>query len=315
MKIAIIGAGGVGGYFAARWSQAGHDVQLLARGAHLNAIRARGLRVESPAGNAQVNVNTTSDAGELAPADLVVVATKTWQLPSILPAVEAATGPDAVAVGLQNGVEAADVLAEAVGRERVLAGTCRIFSYVAEPGLIRHVGVDPSITFGELGGGLSDRARAIEDSLKDTAGVSIRASADIQADLWRKFLFFAPTSGWGSVTRAPAGAIRTVPEVRTVLEAGVREVRDVAVGLGIRLEEDAVERALAFIDRLPPEARSSMHRDFEAGRRTELEAICGAVVRLGRKAGVDTPVHGFLYAALLPLELAAHGEAKIEALV
>ncbi len=308
MKITIIGAGGVGGYFGVRWVQAGHDVRFLARGAHLDAMRSRGLSIESPNGDALVRVNASADPDGLEPADLVVVATKTWQLPSVLGAVEAAAGPGTVVLGLQNGVEAADVLATAVGADRVLAGTCRIFSYLAEPGLIRHVGIDPTITFGEVDGGVSERARALEEGLRGAPGVRVDASADIQADLWRKFLFFAPTSGLGSATRAPAGVLRTVPEVRALLEAGVREVRDVAVAGGVLLDEDAVAKALAFIDRLPPEARSSMQRDFEAGRRSELEAICGAVVRLGLRFGVATPVHGFLYATLLPQELAARGE-------
>ena len=307
MKVAIIGAGGAGGYFGGRWAEAGHDVHVFARGDHLTAIRAHGLRIESPMGNASVNVSATNDAADIGPADVVVVATKTWQLIEVLDAVRSTVGPESTVFGLQNGVEAGEVLSQAVGSEAVMGGTCRIISYVAVPGVIRHVGIDPTITFGELGGGLSARARAIAEALDAAPGLTVEPSEDILADLWRKFLFFAPVSALGSVTQVPIGVFRSVPELRPMLEAAIGEVFDVATALGISLDRDDVVRSRDFIDSLPAGGTSSMQRDFRDGRRTELDALSGALVRLGKKTGVPVPVHEFLYAVLLPRERIASG--------
>ena len=171
MKIAIIGAGGVGGYFGGRWADAGHDVHFLARGLHLDVLRRRGLRIESPQGDLHIVVPATDSAAEIGVADLVLVATKTWQIPAALEPLRSLVGPETLVLGLQNGVEAHEVLSEAVGPERVLGGTCRIISYVAEPGVIKHVGIDPTVTFGEVAGGnLSPEARHSSGSSRLRSG-------------------------------------------------------------------------------------------------------------------------------------------------
>jgi len=308
VKIGIIGAGGVGGYFGGRWAEAGHEVHFLARGPHLDAMRRTGLRIESPAGDAEIPVTATGTPEDIGPADLVVVCTKTWQLPAALEATTAMMGPGTVVFGLQNGVEAASELAATVGADHVLGGTCRIISYVAEPGVIRHVGIDPTVTFGEVTGGLTERVQRIADDLRGAVGAAIVASADIQVDLWKKFLFFAPVSALGSVTQVPIGAFRSVPEVRSILEEAIAEVLAVGRAQGVALTSEDADRAGAFIDTLPADGTSSMQRDFAEGRRTELEALSGALVRLGADVGVPTPAHSFLYGALLPLELKARGE-------
>ena len=166
------------------------------------------------------------------------------------------------------------------------------------------------ILFGELGGGVTDRARRLESRLDVGPNLRVIASHEVNVELWRKLLFFAPISGVGSLTRSPIGVLRSVSESRTVLELAVREVAAVARAKGIPLEEDASERALAFIDTLPEDGTSSMHRDFEAGRPTELDALSGAVARLGRDLGVPTPTHDFIYSCLMPLELGARGVAE-----
>ena len=305
MKIAIIGAGGVGGYFGARWAAAGLDVRLLARGEHLQTIRADGLQVESPLGDVTVTLPASSESEEIGPVDLVVLATKTWQLEAALGGVPPLLGESTMVLTVQNGVEAPDQAAEIVGKPRVLAGTCRIISYISRPGVIHHVGVQPSLIFGEPLGGISERVEDVLATLSRGDGTTLTASPDIQRDLWRKFLFFAATSGLGSISQAPLGALRGVPPTRQCLQQAIQEVVDLGRALGVDLDVDSTAQAMAFIDTLPPEGTSSMQRDVAAGRRTELEALSGAVVRLGAQAGLETPVHRMIYAALLPGELQA----------
>ena len=283
------------------------DVTLLARGQQYRAVARDGLRLHSPLGDAWVHPRTVSDPAALEAVDLVAFATKSWQLPEAVAGVAPHLDPNTIAFGLQNGIGSAEVLSRHMASENVLGATCRIFSFIEEPGVIRHAGMEPTILFGELGGGVSDRARRLESLLDLGPALRMVASNDVNVELWRKLLFFAPVSGVGSVTRSPIGVLRSVSESRTILESAVHEVAALARARGISLEKDAPERALAFIDTLPEEGTSSLHRDFEAGRRTELEALSGAVVQLGRDLGVPTPTHDFMYSCLLPLELAARG--------
>lgn len=305
MKIAVIGAGGVGGYFGARWAAAGLDVWMLARGDHLRAIRDDGLCVESPLGDVTVQLPASAEADDIGPVDLVMLATKTWQLESALEQIPPLLGPDTMVLTVQNGVEAPDQVGHTVGTHRVLGGTCRIISYISSPGTILHVGVQPSLVFGEPSGGMSQRVEDVLAALSRGAGMTLTASSDIQRDLWRKFLFFAATSGLGSISQAPIGGLRSVMPTRQLLEQAIQEVVDLGRARGVDLDIDSTAQSMAFIDTLPPEGTSSLQRDVAEGRRTELEALSGAVVRLGTETGVATPVHGMIYAALLPRELEA----------
>jgi 2-dehydropantoate 2-reductase len=210
-------------------------------------------------------------------------------------------------VPVLNGVEAADIVAEAVGRDRVIGGLCGMISFVAGPGHIRHEGAEPWITFGELDRRVTDRVRRLEEALRRCRGLRVEIAEDIHAALWEKFMFITATGGVGSVTRVPMGVFRSVPETRTLVERAMREVVAVARARGVELPPDAVEKRMAFLDGLEHHGTSSMQRDVVEGRRTELEEWNGAVVRLGREAGVETPVHSFVYAALLPHELRARG--------
>ena len=307
MRVAVIGAGGVGGYFGARWFEAGLDVTLLARGAHLEAINTKGLVVHSPLGDARVDVPAVERAAEVGEVDVVVVATKSWQLPSLAEVVEPLVGPDTVVFGLQNGVEAADVLSTFVSSSRVLGGTCRIISFVEEPGVIRHAGIDPTLTVGERAGGGSVPIESVAKALGSAHGVTVEVADDIALALWRKFLFFAPVSGLGSITQAPIGVFRSLPQPRSLLVKAIEEVFDLAMAKGIGLPPDAVEQTLKIIDGIPPESTSSLQRDFRDGAPTELETLSGAVVRLAAEEGVQVPVHTFFYSALLPLDLKARG--------
>lgn len=308
MKFAVIGSGGVGAYFGGRLAQAGHEVTFLARGAHLTALRERGLRVFSTEGDFEIPAaRATDDPSAIGPVDVVLLAVKTWQVGEVAPRLPPLLGKEGAVLTLQNGVEAPDEVARVCGRERVLAGVCRLMSYVAEPGVIRHAGVTPSVEFGEWAGGKSSRAEALREALDGCAGVSAAVSPDIPVALWEKFLFIAPYSAVGAATRKPAGAWRHVKETRALLTAAMNEVVDLARARGVNVAREAVDRTLAFTDKLPAEATASMQRDLLEGRPSELEAQTGAIVRLGREAGVPTPANAFLYAVLLPSERLVRG--------
>ena len=306
MKFGVVGSGGVGGYFGGRLAQAGHDVTFIARGAHLDAMRERGLRVESTEGDFVIPKGmATDELSSLSTADIVILAVKTWQVSEAAAGIGPVLHRDGAVLTLQNGVEAPDEVARACGRERVIAGVCRLMSYVAEPGLIRHAGVKPRVEIGELAGGVTARVEALRIALDGCTGVTATIAADIQATLWDKFLFIAPFSAVGAVTRKPAGVWREVPETRRLLEAAMREVVDLAQARGIALPYEAVQKTMGFADRLPADSTSSMQRDLLEGRPSELEAQTGAIMRLARESGVPVPANAFLYAALLPGELQA----------
>jgi 2-dehydropantoate 2-reductase len=300
-----MGTGAVGGYFGGRLAQAGLDVTFFARGKTLKALRKTGLRVESPLGDFTLRkVNATCQASDAGPVDLVIVAVKAWQVLEAAEALRPWVGEETVLLPLQNGVEAADQLVPLFGEDRTLAGVCRIVALQAAPSHIKHVGVEPFISLGELDNRSSRRVEKIVRSL-NKAGIEAIQSPDIHAALWKKFLFVAPVGGVGAVTRAPLGEIRSVPETREMLVKAMKEVFSLALARGITLYPNAVDKTLAFLDGMPYEATSSMQRDIMEGRPSELEAMNGAVIRMGRSHQVDVPVNAFLYAALLPMEKAA----------
>lgn len=303
--IGIVGAGGAGGYFAARWCEAGLDVTVIARGAHLEAMRRDGLRLSSPSGDASVRPRLASDPAALATADFVLFATKTWQLGEAAAAAAPHLRADCLVCGVQNGVGSAAELARRIGGAHALGATCRIISFIDAPGIIRHVGVDPTILIGELHGGASTRVAELGATLSCGDRLAIVGSDDIVAEIWEKMLFFAPVSGVGSLTGVPIGEFRADPEGRDLLIAAIAEVAAVARAEGVALPQDASERALAFIDTIPGDGTSSMQRDFAAGRPTELDALSGEVSRRGRKLGVPTPTHDLIFDTLLPRDQAA----------
>jgi 2-dehydropantoate 2-reductase len=307
MRIAVFGAGGVGGYFGARLAAAGQDVHFIARGEHLEAIRRRGLRVLSIKGDLVLfPANATDRPSDVGAVDWVICAVKTWQLEDAIAAMHPLLGPDTTILPLQNGVEAPDRIAAAVGAGRVLGGAAWLHSEIAEPGVVRHVSVEPRVALGELDGSLTKRAENMRAAL-EAAGVRVEASREIRAVMWSKLLFIASFSGVGAVTRVPAGEFRELPPARALLRAAMEEVVAVAAAHGVRLADGIVDDTLRFADGLEPGTTSSLQRDVLAGRPSELEDQSGAVVRLGRQAGVPTPAHGFIYAALLPQERRARG--------
>lgn len=303
MRIAVVGAGGVGGYFGGRLAEAGEDVVFLARGAHLDAIRKNGLTVESVAGDFRVSpAAATDDPESIGVVDAVVVAVKAWQVRDAAASMRPLVGPATAVVPLENGVEAPDELAAALGAGPVLGGLCKIVAFIAAPGVVRHTGVAPSLAFGEMDGTESDRVRRLRALFRRAKGVTVEEPADIRVALWQKFIFISAMSGVGAVTRAPADVVRSVPESRRLLESAMREAQAVGRGRGVPIPEPTADRTLAFFDTLPAGSTASMQRDIQEGRPSELEYQTGAIVRLGREAGVPTPVNDFLYAALLPQE-------------
>jgi len=306
MRITVFGAGSVGGYFGGRLAQAGEDVVFIARGDHLGAIQTRGLRVDSIAGDFMIDpANATDDPSETGIVDLVLVGVNAWQLPAAAEAMRPMIGAETFVVPLANGVEAPSQLVDALGAKHVLGGLCRIMSARVAPGHIRHSGMSPVIIFGELDGGPSERAERLRQAFQHAQGVVASIAPDIRVALWEKFLFIAALSGVGALTRAPVGVLRSVPETRCLLQASMQEILAVAQALGIALPPEKVAETMSFVDDLPPSGTASMQRDVMAGRPSELESQSGAVVRLGRKAGVDTPIHGVIYRGLLPQELRA----------
>lgn len=313
MHIAVFGAGAVGGFFGGRLAQAGQRVALIARGAHLRAIQAHGLRVDSIEGGFVVHPQqATDDPAQVGPVDAVLVGVKTWQVPEAARAMGPLMGPETFVVPLENGVEAPQQLGQILEQERVLGGLCRIISAVVEPGHIRHSGLEPYVAFGELDNRPSERAQRLRRAFEET-GVQAEIPADIHVAMWKKFLFIAAFSGVGAVARAPVGVLRTIPETREMLEQAMREILAVAHARGVALPEETVANAMSLIDGLQPEGTASMQRDIMSGRPSEIESQNGAVVRLGEEMGVPTPLHAFIYHSLLPLELQARGRVDFPA--
>ena len=307
MRIAMVGAGGVGGYFGGRLAQAGHDVTFIARGEHLRAMLQEGLRVESINGDFAVSpVQATDKPDGIGAVDLVIMGVKAWQIPETAARLSPMLGPDTLVLPLQNGLEASSQLAEVLGPSPVLGGLCAIYSFITAPGCIRHIGIDPSVTFGVLQPSQASRLAEIQEALQQ-AGVTANIAPDIRVPLWEKFLVLR----WGvvgAVSRVPAGVLRRLPQARDMIDQAGREVLDVAKTQGIDMLADALQRSSALLDSLPAGATTSLQRDVMEGRPSELDAQAGALVRLGEQAGVTTPLHTFIYHSLLPMEMQARGE-------
>jgi 2-dehydropantoate 2-reductase len=312
MRIAVFGAGSVGGYFGGRLALAGEDVVFIARGAHLQAMLTQGLQVESPKGNFTVpSVQATDNPAEVGPVDVVLVAVKAWQVPETAQAMRPMVGAETFVVPLQNGLEAAAQVAAVLSSQHVLGGSCVISSVITAPGCIRHVGLEPSVTFGELDQRVSPRAERLQAAFM-RAEVPALVASDVQVAIWEKFMAirFGPV---GAVARAPAGVLRSVPETRRMVEQACVETLTVARARGIALPEDSPAKTMAALDTIAPGIIASLQRDIEAGRPSELDALTGALVRLGAEASVATPLHAFIYHSLLPQELRARGQLQFPA--
>ncbi len=311
MKIAVFGTGGVGGYFGARLAQHGHEVAFIARGAHLEALRSEGLYVESFLGDVHLpRVQATDSPAEIGPVDAVLVGVKAWQVPEAAAAMRPLVGACTLVLPLQNGVEAPEQLAAALGEQHVLGGMCQISAYIAAPGRIRHAAVQPYIALGWPDNRRTPELEALHRALNAAEGIRAEIPADIRVAMWRKFTFIAAFGAVGAAVRLPAGAWRSLPASRALLQQAMQEIVRLGQARGVPIEERAAQDALAFVDALGADVTASMQRDIMAGRPSELEAQTGAVVRMGRESGVPVPANAFLYAVLLPQEQRARSGAS-----
>ena len=310
MRIAVFGTGGVGGYFGGRLAQSGQDVVFIARGDHLKAMLNDGLRVDSVKGDFVVNpVQAVADPAQVGVVDVVILGVKTWQVKDAADAMRPMIGPQTVVLPLQNGVETPDQLAAILGKQHVLGGICGLVVFIAGPGHIRHVGIEPFIRLGELDNQLSERIQRLQETLA-AADISAEIPSSIQAALWQKFLNVVPWGSVGAVSRAPIGVLRKLPETRKMIGQGMHEISAVALASKIELPEGIVEKAMSVLDKAPAEGTTSLQRDIIAGNPSELDAWTGSVARLGREKGVPTPLHSFIYHSLLPQEMRARGQVE-----
>jgi 2-dehydropantoate 2-reductase len=303
MRIAVFGAGGIGGYLGARLAQAGDDVALIARGPHLRAIQAHGLFVESPTGDFHLTPSIATDRPEdVGIVDAVLLGVKAWDVRAAAVAIRPMIGATTGVLTLQNGVEASAEVAEVLGKDHVMVGVAMVRCLIAGPGRLRHVGsVDPNLILGEIDNRASERVEHIRAALAKVR-VTVNVPENIQTWLWGKFAGAVALGGVGAVVHVPVGVWRQIPQVRNMVERVAQEVVMVAWARGVHPPEGIIDQMKGAIDVLPPVYMASMHADIVGGRPSELEYWNGAVVRLGREAGVATPLNEFIYHSLLPQE-------------
>jgi 2-dehydropantoate 2-reductase len=306
MKIAIIGTGGVGGYFGAKLVQAGYDVTFIARGEHLKTIQNNGLIIKSFLGDFKVeNLKATDKISELDKPDLIIIGVKAWQINEILDDIKLILKDDTVILPLQNGVLASEELSENIDKKNILGGLCRIISKIDSPGVIHHIGVTPTIVIGELDKSKTERIDKIQYIFK-TAGIKSIISEDIEADLWRKFIAIC-VSGLLAVSNTTYGELREIKETRHLMIDLLKEIFLLSQKIGVNIETDFVDKTVSFIDTFPYDSTSSLTRDVWDKKPSEIEYQNGTVVRFGEKYGVETPINKFVYNCILPRELKARG--------
>jgi 2-dehydropantoate 2-reductase len=300
MRIAVIGAGGVGGAFGAALAKAGADVTFVARGAHLAAMRQNGLRIEGGRGDTHLTpTRATDDPTSIGVVDLVLFCVKLWDVETAGAAIRPLVGPETAVIPLQNGIDASERLSPILGDNAVMGGVAQISATIAEPGVIRQTGTFMRLIFGELDGRVSQRGQAFH-ALCQRAGFDSTLTEQIQTELWLKFILLASNAGITALTRQPLGKLREDADIMPYFSAAFQEVADVGRARGVKLPEDAVQRGVKMVENAPPPMMASMAVDLIRGNRIELPWLSGKVVQLGRELGVPTPVHSMLYAMLKP---------------
>ena len=299
MKITVMGAGGIGGCYGGLLAQAGNDVTLIARGAHLAAIKEKGLQLIQPEGDFTVAVAATDDPSQVGPVELVIFSVKAHQNSKAVPLIEPLIGEDTTILTIQNGVESAEELGQDYGAERVLPGSAYLLSNITSPGVIKQLSLVPRVAFGESNGDRSQRAVAIRDTFCE-ANIEAELSDNISKALWSKLLYNSPANAMASAARLSPRDLIEYPHGAAMFRSAIQEVANVGTAYGIPFGQDDVQGAMDLITARPMGARGSMQADLEAGRPLELEAIVGSVRRIGRKVNVPTPVFDMLYTLLLP---------------
>jgi 2-dehydropantoate 2-reductase len=310
MRFAILGSGAVGGYFGAKLANSGQDVVFIARGAHLEAIRANGLQVKSAKlGDLLVRAPAENDPARVGEVDVVILAVKAYDNDTALPMLTPLVGPKSVVLTLQNGVDSVDQVAAVVGEQRVLAGTTYVATALEAPGLIVQTGVHRSIIFGEAFGGrdrISERVQAMADVFAP-ADIQVTPVPDGRVPVWDKFVYLAPFAGFTGASRLPIGDIWSIPHVREMFVAAAREIAAIAEAEGVRISADRFQTLQQYMDNIPPSTRSSLLIDLDFGKRIEVEALHGSAVRRAQKHGIPAPIVSTLYALLKPWEQGKRG--------
>ncbi len=300
MRIAVMGTGGTGGFFGGLLAKAGEEVTFVARGAHLEAIRAKGLTVKSVlAGNFTIPAKATDDPREIGPVDLVLFCVKAYDNALAAEQIRPLIGAETIVLSVQNGVDNEEQIGSAIGREHVVGCVSYISSTIESPGVISQTAGPGRIVLGEMEGGVSPRTERIQKTLKN-AGIAAEVHPDIQVALWQKFITICGANGVTALTRLPMGLILACEEARQLLKGTMEEVEAVARAKGARVPQGIVEQSMAFFSSLEPSMRGSMYYDLAADRRLELDILNGAVFRLGQEHGIATPFNFVIYAALKP---------------
>lgn len=299
MRIAAIGAGGVGGYFGARLQQAGHDVAFIARGRHLAAIRENGLTVQSPLGNAKLKVKVYERPEEIGPVDVVMFAVKLWDTPGAAESIRPLLAGAGVVIPFQNGVESIEALRKVFGERPVMGGSAYIASRISAPGVIEHIGQMCRLQFGVLLPEQRPAAQRFLEACKE-AKINAELADDVTRTIWEKFVFLVAVSSSTAVSRAPLGVVRADPDLRRLFEQAMRETWTVGRARGVKLADDFIAARMKHLDALPYEMKASMAHDLEAGNKLEAPWLCGAVARMARELGLEAPVNATVFAALKP---------------
>ena len=294
-----MGAGGIGGCYGGLLAKAGFDVTLIARGAHLEAITEKGLRLVQPEGEFTVDVAATGNPSLVGTVDLVIFSVKAHQNLTAVPLIKPLIGVETTVLTIQNGVESADEIGQEYGAERVLPGSAYVISNVVSPGVVKQQSQIPRVAFGESNGERSQRAIAVQDAFLK-ANIMAELSDDISRVLWSKLLYNSPANGMASAARLSPRDLIEYPEGSSMFKLAIQEVADVGTASGVPLGKDDVQGAMDLIAARPMGARGSMQADLESGRPLELDAIVGSVGRIGRKLNVPTPIFDILYTLLLP---------------
>lgn len=306
MKIAIIGAGGVGGYFGAKLAQAGFDVTFLARGEHLKTMLKHGLIVKSILCDIKIdNINATDKITEIEKPDLIIIAVKAWQIKEIRNDLKKIIHNESVIIPLQNGVLATEELNKVIDKKNILGGLCRIISKIESPGIINHFGVNPEIVIGELDKSKTTRIKEIQN-IFEKAGINSKISKDIESDVWKKFIAIC-VSGLLAVTKTTYGELRENRQSRQTMIDLITEIYLISQKIGIKIEDGFVEKTVSFIDTFPYSSTSSLTRDVWEGRPSEIDYQNGTVINLGEKLGISTPINQYVYNCIKPMELKARG--------
>ncbi len=293
MRIAAMGAGGVGGYFGARLQQAGHDVVFFARGKHLAALREKGLTLKSTHGDAQLKVAVLEEPAKAAPVDVVIFAVKLWDTESAAERLRPIIGRQTVVIPFQNGVESVERLQKVLPKEAVMGGAAYIATRIAAPGVIEHIGQMARLQFGPV-------LPAQRQAACKEARIDAEMPDDVVRAIWEKFVFLVAVSSATAVSRAPLGVVRADPDLRRLFENALRETWALARARGVPLADGLVEDRMKYLDTMPHEMKASMAHDLEAGGRLEAPWLCGAVARMSAELGLDAPVNRTVYAALKP---------------